>query len=246
MPNISLVPVPHFSPLSPYHFTTDNLPIEGLETQIYLVNSQVDINQNDIEGSIGTAGTLANRLNQSLEESGDLKAAAIDEALHSIAEHADEGGFVRMTDAERTKLSSIEDESTKLNISLESISSTLLWPEIDDTFSLYDSDTIAWRYAGGNVYADTTFSKSLITTKNYNVNPVNVSGNINFKTSSINTAYVAGSLRVYVNGLRLCKNSTPIGGFYFTEDDPTIGTFDLNTALESGDVIRIDFDQPLS
>lgn len=244
MPN--LPPIQKYAALQPYHHYYDNLPIEDIEDQIFRVNAQVDLTANAVEESIGNVGSLAVRLNVSLEDNGDLKTSAIDSALHSIAEHTDGDGYVRMTDDERSKLTLIDSEATNLMIEIESISTTMTWPNVDQTFSLANSDTIAWRYDSNRVYADTTFAKSLITIPSYDIKPIPISSDTVFKTTSVNTEYKAGTLRVYINGLRLTKSPKTIGGFSYTETNPTIGTFTLNKPIVSGDIIRIDFDQPIS
>lgn len=245
MPNLDSVPITKYQPLHAYHHYFDNLPINDIEDQIFLVNAQVDLNQNQLEDSIGNTGTLANRLNKSLNSNGSLKLTAIDDALHNISEHLDGGGYVRMTDSERSKLSLIDSEATNLSIQVQTISTTLTWPTVANTITLADSDTIAWRINSGEVYADTTFAKSLITTPSYDMKPVPVSGDQVFKTTSVGTAYKEGTLRVYINGLRLSTSAT-IGGFYYTETTPSSGIFTLNKAIASSDILRIDFDQPLS
>jgi len=246
VPNLDSVPIPRYEPLQPYHHYYDNLPIDGISTQIFLVNAQVDLNQNNIEESVGSAGSLANRLNQSIELDGSLKTIAIDEALHSIGEHIDDDVYVRMTDAERSKLSLVDSAATNLSIQVDTISTTLVWPDAGTVFALADSDTIAWRIESGEVFADTTFAKSLITVNHYDITPVHVSGYTIYKTSSVNTAYTSGSLRVYLNGLRLTKSPTMIGGYYYTETDPSTGKFTLSKAITVSDVLRIDFDQPIT
>ena len=246
MPNLDSVPIPRYEPLQPYHHYYDNLPIDGISTQVFLVNAQVDLNQNNIEESVGTSGSLANRLNQSIEANGALKTEAIDEALHDISQHIDEGGYVRMTDGERSKLSVVDSAATNLSIQVDTISTTLIWPAAGTLFALEDSDTVAWRFNSGKVLADTTFAKSLITVNSYDVTPINVSSLTVFKTSSVDTAYTAGTLRVCLNGLRLTKSPTMVGGYYYSETDPTIGRFTLNKAITSSDVLRIDFDQPIT
>lgn len=245
MPNLDSVPITKYQPLHPYHHFFDNLPIEDIETQIFVVNSQVDNNQNQIENSIGSTGSLAGRLNKSLEDSGALKATAIDDALHSIGEHLDAGGFVRMTDAEQAKLSLVDSSATNLSIELDTISTTLVWPDVSTTFRLADSDTIEWRIDSGQVFADTTFAKSLITIPSYDITPISTGG-VNYKTTSVSTAYKAGTLRVYINGLRLTETGPTIGGFYYAETTPASGTFALNKVVDGSDILRIDFDQPIS
>lgn len=246
MPNIAGMPITKYQPLWPYHHYYDNLPIEDIEDQIFVVNAQVDLNEEAIEGSIGTAGTLANRLSQSLEDDGSIKATAIDDALHSIAEHLDDDGYVRMTDTERSKLNLIQSEATNVSVAVEGVSTTYVWPAIHNTLKLVDSDTITWRVEldGEEVYADTAWSKSLVVLPSYNIKPIQVSG-ATYKTTSVNTAYKSGSLRVYINGLRLNLTEL-IGGYKYTETDPTTGTFTLNKSLGSSDIMRIDFDQPTS
>jgi hypothetical protein len=238
------MPITKYQPLWAYHHYYDNLPIEDIEDQIFVVNAQVDLNQLALEDSVGTAGSLANRLNQSLEEDGSLKPTAIDDALHSIAEHLDEGGYVRMTDTERSKLSLVESEATNLSVTIETISTTLTWPTVGNVLRLADSDTIMWRIESGEVYADTAWAISVMVLPSYNITPILVSG-YTYKTTSVNTPYKSGTLRVYINGLRL--NTTElIGGYKYTETSPTLGTFTLNKALGTSDVLRIDFDQPLT
>lgn len=245
MPEINLVPVTKYDPLFPYHHEFDNLPIDGLATRIFLVNAQTDINANILRESIGTQGTLSNRLNQSLDPDGSLKTEAVDEALHSIESHSDTASYVRMLQSERNKLSLIDDNATNLGVEVETISNTLEWPSVDVVMSVGPSPTITWRMCGDQLVADTVVPISAQHVHVYDVTPI-TSDSINFKTTTVNTAYKAGTLRVYVNGLRLTADSDPIGGFYFTEDDPDSGTFSLNTALQTGDIIRIDFDQPIS
>jgi len=238
------MPITKYQPLWAYHHYYDNLPIEDIEDQIFVVNAQVDLNQLALENSVGTAGSLANRLNQSLEEDGSLKATAIDDALHSIAEHLDEGSYVRMTDTERSKLSLVQSEATNLSITVETISTTLTWPTVGNVLRLADSDTIMWRIESGEVYADTAWAISVMVLPSYNITPILVSG-YTYKTTSVNTPYKSGTLRVYINGLRL-NTTTLVGGFKYTETSPTLGTFTLNKAISGSDVLRIDFDQPLS
>lgn len=244
MPNLDIIPVPRYQALSPYNYQVDNLPIDALGQQIFVVNSQVDIDANILRDSIGTAGTLANRLAQSINDDGSLKTTAVDATLHSIAQHLDGNGYVRMTTDERSKLSLIQADATNLSIQVQAISSTTLYPQAATTISIQPSPTITWRTdVSGNLYADSTVALTVQAIHQYDVTPVTSNG-INFTTTSIATPYKAGTLRVYVNGLRLTKSPTLIGGYYYTETTPAAGTFSLSGAIGSN-VIRIDFDQPL-
>lgn len=240
----NLIPVPKYQPLNPYHKEFDNMPISVIETNLQILDGVLDRVSNELNNSVGTAGSLAKRLNKSLQGSGDLKVVSIDDAMHSIAAHEDGSGYVRMTDAERAKLSAIQDGATDLNIVIQATpSTTISWPEMDQTISFANSDTIEWRYDSGLVYADTAFNKNLIVIHHYDITPNKVSG-ANYRTSVSNTEYKANSLRVYINGMRLTTDAS-IDGFYYEESDPSNGTFSLNTPISNGDVIRIDFDQPI-
>ena len=78
MPDINSIPVPSYQPLQPYYWVYDNLPLEALIQREDLINNAVDINTNILESAIGSTGSLAVRLNQSLMPNGDLKNYKID------------------------------------------------------------------------------------------------------------------------------------------------------------------------
>lgn len=254
MPGIENVPVPSYQPLDPYHHIIDNLPIIGLVDRLNLVNNQVDNNTAILAESIGTQGTLANRLAQSINDDGSLKTVAIDNALHSIAEHIDTAGFVRMTLDERSKLSFISPNATSLAINISTISGII--PFVDETLDIGGSDTITWRYDGVRVVAETNFPASVRHNHYYGLIPV-TSDYENFTTTSLNTEYREGSLRVYVNGVRLNQYEDVYVPFdhpdvtwslmSYTEGTATSGVvtggdFTLSSAISSSDSIVIDFD----
>lgn len=243
MPAIETVPVPSYQPLDPYHHLVDNLPITGLIERVELVNNQVDLNNADLVGSIGTQGSLANRLNQSINADGTLKTTAIDNALHSIAEHLDGDGFVRMTLDERAKLSFVADDATSLSISFDTISGTIAFTNTN--LAIGPSDSITWRYDGLQVVADTNFPASVRHVHYYGLVPV-TSNHQNYTTTSIDTAYIEGSLRVYVNGVRLNTDHT-VTSLKYTEGTATDGIvtggdFSLSSAISPSASIVIDFD----
>src|SRR6185437_2974379 len=131
MPQIELVPVPLYQPNQPYNSQIDNLPIQGLISQILLVNSQVDIDASILTDAQGTQGTLANRLAKSINPDGTLVTSAIDEAQHNIAQHTDGSvivngvpvSYVRMLLDERAKLTNVASGATNLEI-LVTVSNT--------------------------------------------------------------------------------------------------------------------------
>jgi hypothetical protein len=260
MPNLELIPVPIFQPMTPYHHLADQIPIDALVTRINMVNGQVENDSQILRDSIGSAGTLSNRLNKSLEDDGSIKSVAIDNALHKISEHLDSDGFVRMTTGERSKLSLIDSGATNFGLSFTTISGILGFDY--GNLNIKGSDTVTWRYQGGYMYADNAFPASVRHTHYYGINPVPVNlmspDYKNYKTTSISTPYQTGSLRVYLNGIRLSQNASvdvPIYNgtdyvpttYSFTEgvDDDGIvtdGTFVLSDAITLSDVLVIDFD----
>jgi len=231
MPDISLIPEVLYDPLQPYQWIYDNLPLENILLRQGLINSAVDVNTNILVDSIGTAGTLSNRLNQSLEDNGYLKISAINVADHNVAFHADgvRGlepseislidpldiyqlpsivSFVRMLGAERDKLLLVSDEATSLRLQLftEDISTTVLFD--DEIVELVDTNTITWEIEEPNkIKARMTFPASAAHAHNYNLTPVHANvvtpNYTNYRTTSTSTAFVEDSLRVYVNGVRL-------------------------------------------
>jgi hypothetical protein len=237
-----------YQPLDPYNHVVDNTPILGLITRVDLVNAQVDNNTTILNSAIGTQGTLANRLAQSINDDGSLKTVAIDNALHSIAEHIDSGGFVRMTLAERDKLSFIAPQATSFQCQVSTISGIRTFS--NETMVISPSDSITWRAVGETIFADTNFPTTVRHRHYYNIIPV--PQNLitpdykNYYTSSVATPYMTGSLRVYVNGIRL-NDSVPTGSLMYSEGLDvdgvvTSGAFSLSQAISASAVIIIDFD----
>ena len=175
MPNIESVQEVLYKALYPYHWIYDNLPLENILQRINMVNNSTDKNTDAIFDARGDAPTLAARLNQSLDSTGELKTVAIDESLHSIASHVDDSlnvtneerdqlindtgiitltntiDFVRMLSSERDKLSTVASNATAFKMQVETPSST---PEFaDSTVVIQESDSIEWHVSGNNVSA---------------------------------------------------------------------------------------------
>lgn len=290
MPNLDAITVPEYQPLDPYHHKYDNLPLKVIIQRQDLLNNEVTINTEILREAIGDQGTLSNRLNQSLNNNGSLNTDAMDSPenasgdviLHNIAAHSDGTAnlstaeladmtslgyavsnpvsFVRMLDAERDKLSLIDNEATNLDLSVETPSATIDFE--NGTVEFVPSDSITWNVTGSTqVSAVVTFSTSSLHNHIYDYTPV--AQNLitpdytNYKTTSVATPFVDGSLRVFINGIRLPETSPgvfipPSTGpedtwtkTYFSSDS-TAGTFALNRAITSDDVIRIDFDTTAS
>jgi hypothetical protein len=79
----------------------------------------------------------------------------------------------------------------------------------------------------------------------------------NYKSTSMATPYVDGTLRVYINGFRISETASvliynatngPSGTWLATSftSDASNGTFALNRAIDPADSIVIDFDRSLT
>lgn len=294
MPAIELVPVDLYQPSQPYNHQIDNIPIQGLIDRILLVNSAVDIDTNILSDAQGTQGTLANRLAQSINDDGTLKTSAIDAASHNIAEHTDGYvvvndtpiSYVRMLLDERAKLDGISSGATNLEIlvtlnnhvpsGLPSQISVINISEIEfigGVMELKPSDSIYWSVnSDGSIAANTNFPATVRHQHNYDLIPIpqNLASPDykNYLVTSVGTPYRAGSLRVFINGIRLTKSSNIVPGgaprgnyvptsfssgtptwLTFTYSEGTVvsgivtsGKFSLSNAITVNDVITVDFD----
>ena len=89
MPDLNQIPTPQYQSNQPYHVDYDNIPINTLSTRDELINDEVSIQSQILVDAAGTQGTLANRLNQSIDPDGNLLPTAVDQTQHNIAEHID-------------------------------------------------------------------------------------------------------------------------------------------------------------
>lgn len=257
MPRIELLDVPLFGPNDPYHYEFDNLPLKNLMRRQNLINLALDnvIRQNT--DAIGTQGSFANRLNQSLNADGSLKTAAVDEALHSIEEHEDTDDYVRMQKSESDKLALIADEATNFSVEIQ----------LDDA----GDDVVTFDSGSLRLVPTSTVNFSIQTPNKLKINlgfpieaahlhyydqvPVHADivtpDFINYKINSSSTPFMDGSLRVIVNGMRLSTNNQIYVPGALVNDpwtllsytaDPDNGTFALSTAISEEDVIWIDYD----
>lgn len=295
MPQLELIPVRLFEPTDPYNNQVDNVPLQALIDRILLVNNQVDFDANVLASAQGTQGTLANRLAQSINDDGSLKKSAIDAAQHNIAEHLDGSvtvngtpiSYVRMLKDERAKLAEIASGANKLEVrvTLNTVAPSTLPPSqisvisvseieyLEGELKLHPSDSIYWDVdASGVLSAHTTFPSTVRHIHYYDFVPVHQNTTSpdykNYAVTSTNTPYKEGSLRVFINGIRLTKlsNVTPgkaSRGNYvptaFSGSSPTwltytysedtaedgiinSGKFSLSSAITSSDVITVDFD----
>lgn len=258
MPDIDKIPEVLHKATDPYHFHFDNLPLENILQRQGVMNGQIDNNSQVLREASGTEGTVANRLKVSLEDNGDLKSTAIDAAGHSIGAHADGEylgvEYVRMLADERDKLSFVSDEATALKLQFNTVSTTPLFT--DETVEFENSDTVTWAYTSPNkIRADLAFPSTAAHQHFYDRTPAHATpaspDRKNYRTTTTSTPFISGTLRVYVNGIRLTESvgiwvppaSGPNGTWVLTYfvGSPSAGTFVLNRSLAVADIIRIDF-----
>ena len=275
MPDISNIPVPQYQPNQPYHWSYDNLPFQSLIVRDDLINAATDANTVALENAAGNAGTVALRLNQSLETNGDLKTAAVDTSLHNIGAHTDGTftvsgpelsayqadyplvtnpvPFVRMLEAEREKLALIADSATSIGIDFPDAALSFN----NGTVSFADSETITWTsVAGQTVRADLMVSylnnhqhydgvipQSLDPTPDYQ----------NYITGVGYPVFTAGTLKVFINGVRIFSGVTvnhpttdPLATWTANSFTENAGTgFTLLNPINPDDIIVIDFEVAL-
>ena len=282
MPDINNISVPRYQPSQPYHYVYDNLPIDALVAREDLINTAVDANTAAIAATYGTAGSLAGRLDQCLELNGDLKTAAVDTSLHNIGAHTDgsftvDSGelsayqadyplvtnpvpFVRMLQAEREKLALIDDEAKNITIDFPDATPSPLSFD-NGIISFEDSTTITWTSTGGQaVRADVVSSLANAHQHYDNIVPASVSLTPDYQNyytaSPTPITFTAGSLKVYINGVRVPSSPTP--AIYIPTADPltswtlnqftengTPNGFSLLNPITANDIIVIDFEVPL-
>lgn len=252
MPQINLIPEVLYEPNQPYHYIYDNIPLKNILSRISLVNIQTDKNSSMLLGTSGNMGSLSSRLNESLNDNGSLKDSAIDASIHNIAYHADgeKDGveYVRMTKEERSKLTSIDSGANFISIQTND------QPILDaGNIQLENSSTIFFELEAPNkIKAHTSFPLNIAHRHVYSVVPSSADMK-NFRTSTLSTPYTEGSLRVYINGIRIKSNTyVPIFSssnspdswtlFSIESENYTSGEFVLNSPVPLGNSILIDFD----
>ena len=258
MPRIELIPEVLYGPLDPIHWEIDNLPLKAILRRQNLINLSLDNVLAQMRDAIGTQGSLANRLNQSINPDGSLKTAAVDETLHSIEEHEDTDLFVRMTRSESDKLSTIADNATDLSLEIFTDETTFI--EFNEgTLQIKPSSTLTPSFEAPNILKfNLNFPSSAAHEHHYGLTPVHIDevnpNYMNFATTTTNTPFIDGSLRVYINGVRIFEQQEIYAPGAMVEDpwtllsftsSPTEGTFELSTAISSEDIIKIDFDVDL-
>lgn len=258
MPRIELIPEVYYAPNDPYHWEIDNLPLKNIIQRQNLINFALDGALEQMRDAIGTQGSVANRLNQSIEPDGSLKTAAVDDAIHSLEEHTDTANYVRMSKSQSDKLDLITDEATDIVLQIDKDGSNVVTFD-SGTVIFESSDTVTPSVTSPNkVKFDMVFPASAAHRHYFGLVPVHADGTpdfINYKVTSLSTVYIEDSLRVYINGVRIFETDGVYVPGPLVDDawtlmsvipDHATGTFVLSTALSEDDIIRIDFDILLS
>ena len=68
MPRIELIPEVLYDGLHPYNYNYDNLPLRNILDRQTIMNLAIDLNSDILRDSVGSAGTLANRLSQTIND----------------------------------------------------------------------------------------------------------------------------------------------------------------------------------
>lgn len=283
MPDLSQIPVPQYSAGQPYHWEYDNVPINNLALRDELINGELENHAKILRLGAGTQGNMANRLDQSIDADGNLKTTAVDQALHSIAEHTDASktvdsteldyinntlgyesvtnpvAFVRMLDAERSKLSLVASNATDIRFEVETPSVTV---EINEgIIALQASDSIQWDLTPPVSLNQPYILKPVLSISTafahnhyYDLEPITADYQ-NYAVTAVNTPFINGSLRVYINGVRIntdyeiyAPGFLPTTAWTLNKFTPNSsnGTFALANPVTSSDIIRIDFDVTLT
>lgn len=243
MPDINNIVVPQYEGNQPYHYTYDNLPIDALVRREDIINYQVDINSAELQASFGTAGSLAVRLSQSLQDNGNLKASGVDAALHNIGAHTDSTyeiseselsqlqglgypdlqnpvPFVRMLEAEREKLSLIADEAKNFSVGFTTASGIDYISNGILTFE--NSSTITWTVSDGQIVKGEVTSSLSNPHEHYDgITPISrdLTPNYTDYLTNISSPFRQGSLKVFINGIRIFEDAEVYCPSY--SDNPT-------------------------
>lgn len=255
MPRIELIDPVLYQSNDPYHWEIDNLPLKNILRRQNLINLALDNVIDLMRDAIGTSGSVANRLNQSIEADGSLKTVAVDDALHSIEEHADTDDYVRMTKDQSDKLDLIADEATSFKIKIFTDDTEYVEFE-NDQLIIKPSASVETEIVAPNILKfNLGFPIEAAHQHHYGLAPVHVELSdpdyMNYKVDSSSSEYVEGSLRVTINGVRIFEDvdvyvpgvlvDDPWTLMSFTSDYEN-GLFELSTAISEDDIIRIDYD----
>ena len=246
--------VPRYEPNQPYYYTFDNTPIDSLIQRDDIINAQVDLNTEMLNQAGGEVGTLPAFLAQFTNSYGALLPASINTALHNIGYHIDGNGpdsiaYVRMMQSERDKLSTVSEYATNFGVKVQLPS--VIAPFTEDFVTFAPSDTVTWSVENGQIVKANVVAQPTGHTHYDNVQPTNPSLDYQTYLTGLSTAFMSGSLCVYINGVRIFDGgrTVKVPGINplvewnensFTVSVGSLG-FTLADPITSSDVIVIDF-----
>lgn len=255
MPRIELINEVLYGPNDPIHWEVDNLPLKAILRRQNLINLALDNVIKEMRDAIGTQGSVANRLNQSIDDDGNLRTSAVDEAEHSIEAHSDTDDYVRMTRVQSEKLDLVSDNATDVKFKIFTDDATFV-DMSSGYIELKPSSTVIPTVESPNIVKlNMQFPASAAHRHYYNLEPIHANivtpDYTNYKVNSIPSPYINGSLRIFINGFRLFEDAEIYVPGVMVDDPWTLmsftsdyenGTFELSSAITEEDVIRIDFD----
>ncbi len=255
MPRIELIEPVYYSPNDPDDWAHRNRPLEAIIARQELINLALDNVIEQVRDSVGTQNTLSARLARSLDDDGALRTSAVDASTHSIESHADTADYVRMTRVQSDKLEQISDGANHLEIEVQLDSEGNDLVTLDSgTVRFVPSSSVSFSLDSPNKVAfDLAFPAAAAHRHYYDQTPVHATplspDYIHYKVNSQAIAYMDGTLRVYINGIRLSSSEevyVPGDNNVWTlvsyTPNHASGTFALSAAIQETDIIRIDYD----
>ena len=253
-----LNPVPLFGPLDPYNYVIDNLPIQALITRTDLINAVADSTVSEIVNARGNTPSLNDRLSASLGLDGSLLTSSVDSTNHNIGYHEDGMGpdlvdYVRMTLTEREKLAMVSDGATSLSIEFQTPTASNIIVFDNGPIIFESSPSCDWAvYPPNRIQANLHYPLESAHRHYYDVVPTSPTLTPNYQNylTGISQPFMFGSLRVYINGVRLSESANILVTVSNQLNSYTANTdglgFILQNPITSVDVIRIDFDISLA
>ncbi len=253
MPDIDNIEIPLYQPNQPYHYSVDNIPLDAIKSRENLINTAVELSNTALSNAAGTAGTLDTRLDQSLQDNGNLISSAVDTALHNIGAHVDGNfevsdselstyqisyplvenpvPFVRMLQAERDKLASVANGATDITLDFATPTGNISINSGIVTFQ--SSTTINWYVDSGTKYVQAEISTVYSNPHKHYDNIIPTSKYLTPDYKSYNTGitspFITESLKVFINGVRIFPG---VSVYYPSfSDTPTLK---LNSFTEDG------------
>lgn len=254
-----LIDVPLYQPMQPYYYDIDNIPILQLANNEAIINQQTDYHSNLLNAAQGTAANLGARLNKCMDGQGNLLQAAVNEANHNIADHAEAtplvgDSYVVMKNSERQQLASISPDGAT-NLKLSVTTNVGVTDYTNEHVTLEPSSSITWTTSGNQIAAQLvyagTFHQHI-----YEEHPNTTNRTLWTVQAGV---FDDQTLRVYINGVRIFVGTpTPVPSYNLTSGVPTswrtinivddgtyhpaVGTFSTSQTLTVNDVIRVDYD----